>query len=310
VVEQSAVRRALDDFKLTSARWWYRLTATAVAVGFAVWGAILPTSASAGVRVAAAVGGVVGGALIIGSVTLLVLLVVAPRRQRDEARKEILRFRAGNAQTVDPAAEQVIRLDELIADGTRLLASAYTGNFATDAGRWTETTKEDLADLTDQSEATLFEREGIGARNAGGFVDPHAALLARLNYLRDKVKPKLREGYWSSSPFCECELELALRFEDADPEMFVIDRLRAGYKLRRRIRSTDPPHGDEVAPWAADIAQGFWDRSLGYLADRFTRSDEGQAGDGVEPPHDWAAHSAYLDRRLDALRGILRHLRG
>ena len=242
---------------------------------------------------------------------MLVALVLAPRRQRDEARKEIVRLRAGSAQTADPAAEQMIRLDELIADGTRLLASAYAGNFAMDAGRWTETTKDELADLTDQSEATLFEREGIGARNAGGFVEPHAALLARLNYLRDKVKPKLREGYWSSSPFCERELELTPRPDDADPEMFVIDRLRVGYKLRRRIRSTDPPHGDEVAPWAGDTAQGFWDRSLGYLADRFTRRGEGPGGgDGVEPPHDWAAHSAYLDRRLDALRGILRHLRG
>jgi hypothetical protein len=172
----------------------------------------------------------------------------------------------------------MVRLDELIADGTRLLASAYTGNFATDAARWTDTTYTDLADLTDQSEATLFEREGIGARNAGGFIDPHAALLARINYLRDKVKPKLREGYWSSSPFCKRQLELARRPDDADPEMFVIDRLRAGYKLRRRIRSTDPPHGDELAPWAADTAQGFWDRSLGYLADRFTRREDGPGG--------------------------------
>lgn len=39
-----------------------------------------------------------------------------------------------------------------------------------DANKWVPVTKEDLLDLTGRKgEATLFERAGIGARNARGF---------------------------------------------------------------------------------------------------------------------------------------------
>jgi hypothetical protein len=299
----------LHDLKLVSDRWRYRIPASIVAAGFAVWGALLPSTTAAGVRVAAAVGGVLGGGAIVGALTLFALTLAAPHRQRDEARREINRLRAPSGPVVDTTAKQVARLDEMVGDGTRLLASNAQGSFAANLNKWTGTVKDELRDLTDESESILFEREGVGVRNAAGSIDPHAGLLAQVNYLRDKVKPKLREGYWPTSPFCDRERELARRADDGDPEMFVIDRLRLADGLRRRLTSTEPPENDAVGTWAADTVQGFWDRSLGYLGDRFTDRGEG-SDDSVEPPHDWAAAAAYLDRRRDALLSILQHLRG
>ena len=308
---QGTISRALSDYRPATSHWWYRLPATVITIVFAVAGARLPSNASGGLRAALAVGGVIGGAAIVTSVTVLVLVIIAPRRQRDEARAEIDRLRraadaAEAAPDLDLTAAQVERLGEMIDDGSLLLQTADVA----DTAKWVRVTTEDLLDLTGRTaEANMFERAGIGARNTGGFISQQAAVESQINYLRDKVDPKLRDGYWPNSPFCDRQRELAHRPSDRDEEDFVIDRLRAGYTLRNQIRCVRPPGYDALETWVDSVVQGFRNRAQPTLGDRFVRRPDGPTADDVEPQDGWELRSAYLDRRLSALWAILRELR-
>jgi hypothetical protein len=176
--------------------------------------------------------------------------------------------------------------------------------------KWVIASTDDLRDLTDEVEPALFEQSGRGARDHRGHPDPKAELLEKVNYLRDKVKLKLQEGTWSNSLFCQRERELLRRPQDGDVAMFVIDRIRSGDTLRRRIRSTQPPNDAELDAWASDTRKGFWDRGVGTYGDQFARRSDGLDDDEVEEPGDWAAQSAFVDRRLEALRRVLGDVRG
>jgi hypothetical protein len=100
LAQQGAISRGWADFRHFTGHWWrYRIPAALLTAGFAVWGALLPDSASAGERAALAVAGVVGGALVVGLVVLLVQIATAPIRQRNESRIELKRLTA----PLDPA---------------------------------------------------------------------------------------------------------------------------------------------------------------------------------------------------------------
>jgi pyrimidine deaminase RibD-like protein len=206
--------------------------------------------------------------------------------------------------SVDLVGTQVARLAEIRADGTRLRDPDYQGHFERDFQKWSSVTKEDVAELTDVEEATEFAQAGIGARNPGGMIDARAGLKAQLEYLRDRVWPKLREGYWNSSTFCQQQLELAKRAGDGDVEEFIVDAWRLGYKLRCEIRSTQPPLIDVVGQWVVQTDQGFRDRGVTTLADRFRRGD-GLGDDEIAAPGDWKDQSAYVERRLAALVALV-----
>lgn len=210
--------------------------------------------------------------------------------------------------TVNLTASQLDRFNEIRADGTRLIDSSYSGHFASDAGKWSTVTKQDLADLTDAIEATEFGLAGTGARNSGRFVDAHASLRAKLDHLRNHVWPKLDAGLWHASAFCHRELQLQKRRSDGDVEEFLIYAYRLGYQLRCQVRSTQPPPGDEISVWVARIDQGFRDRGVVTLADKL-KQGRGADDDAIEPPGAWEAQSAYIDRRLEALLNLLRDRR-
>lgn len=96
-----------------------------------------------------------------------------------------------HSSTASVTATQLGRFSEISGDGTRLIDSSYSGDFASDFSKWWQVTKEDLADLTDPMEATEFGSVGIGARNSRGFVDAHASLRAQLDYLRKPARAPL-----------------------------------------------------------------------------------------------------------------------
>ena len=214
-----------------------------------------------------------------------------------------------NASTVDLTATQLERFNDIRGDGTRLIDSSYSGDFASDFSKWSSVTKEDLAGLTDPTEATEFGSAGIGARNSGGFVDAHASLRAQLDYLRNDVWPKLDAGLWRHSAFCKRELDLQKRASDGDVEDFLIYGYRLGYELRCRVRSTQPPRLDEILAWVVRIDQGFRDRGAVTLGDRFQQG-VGSDDEVIETPGTWELQSAYMDRRLGALLKLLRDRRG
>ena len=217
--------------------------------------------------------------------------------------------RTAATPSVDLAGAQVARLKEITADGTRLRDPDYQGHFEQDLQKWSTVTKEDVADLTDAEEATEFSAAAIGARNKGGAIDARAGLKAQLEYLRDRVWPKLREGYWSSSAFCQRQLELAKTAGDGDVEEFMVDAWTLGYKLRCEIRSTQPPSIEAVRTWVTQTDQGFRDRGVTTLADRF-KCGEALGADEVAPPGEWEEQSAYVERRLAVLMDLLGTRRG
>jgi hypothetical protein len=108
-------RRAARDTRRLVSRWAFVVILAGNAV-FAGIGALIPDNASAGLRVAAAVLGAIGGNLLVGAFVYSWYLVRAPFAQRDEARAAVSALSA--PQTTVPLAD---RLERLAADG-RLLA--------------------------------------------------------------------------------------------------------------------------------------------------------------------------------------------
>lgn len=106
---EGALWRGWKDTRRASTHWFYfRIPALLVTAAFAVWGALLPSSASPGERAVLAVGGVLGGAAIVGVVTFVILTVSAPLRQRNEARETLSKSRnaqAGSDVGEDPQAQ-------------------------------------------------------------------------------------------------------------------------------------------------------------------------------------------------------------
>lgn len=86
---QGAIARAWADLRALSSHWLFRILAAVLTAAFAIWGAMLPLDASTQDRVLLAVGGTLGGALVLGVLAFTGLLLTAPIRQRDEARRAI-----------------------------------------------------------------------------------------------------------------------------------------------------------------------------------------------------------------------------
>jgi hypothetical protein len=85
-IDQGVFARGWADLKQATHHWWrFRIPAAVLTAGFAVWGALLPSKAGAGERAALAVGSTFGGALVLGTLAWLVLVVTASTRQRNEA---------------------------------------------------------------------------------------------------------------------------------------------------------------------------------------------------------------------------------
>ncbi len=89
-IHQGAFSRAWSDLRDLSTHWWrFRIPAAALTALFATRGALLPADANAVERIGLAVGGTLGGALVLGGFAFLGLLLSAPVRQRNELRRAI-----------------------------------------------------------------------------------------------------------------------------------------------------------------------------------------------------------------------------
>ncbi len=101
-IDQGAIQRAWGDLRELSTHWWrFRIPAAALTALFAVWGALLPSDATAGERIGFAIGGTLGGALVLGGLALVGLLLAAPIRQRNELRAAIGNHEQSRADGAD-----------------------------------------------------------------------------------------------------------------------------------------------------------------------------------------------------------------
>jgi len=104
--EEGVFRRAVrDTVSVANHRWRFQLPALLVTAGFAAVGALLPSDAAAGIRVGSAVLGTLDGVVVVGIATFAAMLVVAPYRQRDEARAR-LRSHEGSGSELKALAEE------------------------------------------------------------------------------------------------------------------------------------------------------------------------------------------------------------
>ena len=89
-IDQGGLARAWEDLRHLSTHWWrFRIPAACLTVGFASVGAFQSSSASPFERVVLAVGGTLGGGLLLGTVAFALLLLTAPIRQRNEMRDAV-----------------------------------------------------------------------------------------------------------------------------------------------------------------------------------------------------------------------------
>lgn len=115
---EGALWRGFKDARLASGHWWrFRIPAALLTVGFAVWSALLPKSATWEGRIALAIGGTVGGAVIVGVLAFALLVVTAPLRQRNDAR--------GDLEASEEKAKELFgELESLEAERDEALARA------------------------------------------------------------------------------------------------------------------------------------------------------------------------------------------
>jgi hypothetical protein len=191
---EGALWRGWKDTKQAAGHWLYfRIPAAALTAGFAVWSALLPGRASGGERAVLAVGGTLGGALIVGAFTLALMTAIAPLRQRDEARAKLGAVedeRHIAAMQPDPI---VSALTAVMHEGSEFLERFERGeaeDFMTEAHDWAWRARDEIEALTDPTEPALFAQ-------AGRHKDPDEQIRAKIEYIRDKLQPKAREGYWT-----------------------------------------------------------------------------------------------------------------
>lgn len=107
--------RAWRDARAMAGHFWrFQLPAVLLTVGFAVAGAFLPTDAEPLLRAGTTVLSVCGGILLIGLLAFFASLVLAPIRQRDEARAKVRELSA-------PVTDRVVLLREACKDGKGVL---------------------------------------------------------------------------------------------------------------------------------------------------------------------------------------------
>jgi hypothetical protein len=83
-------------------------------------------------------------------------------------------------------------LDPLMHEGSGLLDRLWSGNMGDwmgDAQAWVVRAAEAIGRETDMTEATLFRQAGEGKNF-------ETQVREKVEYLRDKIQPKAREGYW------------------------------------------------------------------------------------------------------------------
>ncbi|HEX8744296.1 MAG TPA: hypothetical protein VF712_14285 [Thermoleophilaceae bacterium] len=122
-LQQGAISRGWEDFNEAIRDWRLRVPAAILTAGFAVWGVLLPEDASPETRAALAVGGTLGGALLLGTLAFLALVVTAPTRQRNDARKA---HTARERELADARAEGQRQLETAEAERERRLEEANT----------------------------------------------------------------------------------------------------------------------------------------------------------------------------------------
>jgi len=121
-IDQGILARAWADLRKLSTHWWrFRIPAAVLTAIFAVQGALLAPDASALERIVLAVGGTLGGALILGALAFAGLIVTAPVRQRNEARRAIENLGAPHGN--DPQA--LVRRFSAWVQGVRAALPEY-----------------------------------------------------------------------------------------------------------------------------------------------------------------------------------------
>ena len=160
--EEGSFLRARRDLLRLVSQWRFRIPATVVTVAFAVGSALLSQNADAGVRIALAIGGVIGGALVLGGLAFLALLLSAPIRQRNELRKAV-----ATESDTDPAA--VLR--------------QYSA--------WVQAVRAALPEYPEHHGPLILMDQGAHDQRAAA----HAAALQRYSEAKDEVQRKARWEY-------------------------------------------------------------------------------------------------------------------
>ncbi len=157
----------------TFRRWWALL----FGVGFAVVGALGAVGVSVTIPTPVA--------LSVSAATWFVAAGLAYHDQR-------VRSSAEGAPARSVAWE---RLEPLMHEGSNLLGSLWDPNprpgrnWIDEAGGWVTRTATEIGRQTDATEMELFNSAGKGA-------GPEDQIRAKVEYMRDKIQPKAREGYW------------------------------------------------------------------------------------------------------------------
>lgn len=113
---EGAISRGLKDTKVASRHWWrFRIPAALLTIAFAVWSALLPKDATTLERIAIAVGGTVGGAVIVGVVAFAFLVLSAPTRQRNDEREKGALLRERNQQLFEELSHLEEERDDALA---------------------------------------------------------------------------------------------------------------------------------------------------------------------------------------------------
>lgn len=164
-INQGAIARGWTDLHEWSAHWWrFRIPAAILTTLFAVWGAFLPSDASAVERIGLAVGGTLGGALMLGGLAFLGLFLSAPVRQRNELRRAI-------------RDRECLKDDE----GNELMRR-YSA--------WVQATRASLPEFPQYQGPMFMDRGARERRN----VD-HDAAVTRYREAKDEVERKARREY-------------------------------------------------------------------------------------------------------------------
>lgn len=178
---ETALARAWRDTRNTSESWRFRAPALAITAVSAVVAAVLPTDASAGVRVALALLGTLGGAVIVGAAVLAYNIVRAPYRQRDLARAAL----ADAQSTPDELHALAADYEAFVAAERAALPpgplSVFLRGFQMDRGDEQRLMAEANAEVEEAKRRTLARyHEEIRARTLELLQQPrHAELLDR-----------------------------------------------------------------------------------------------------------------------------------
>jgi hypothetical protein len=283
-IDQGALTRAWADLRRVSTHWWrFRIPAAVLTALFAVRGAFLSSDASAAERIGLTVGGTLGGALVLGGLAFLGLLLTAPVRQRNEMRK-------------------AIRDQGRPGDERHGLVRRYS--------TWVQATRANLPEFPRlQGPLLFFNRDAQEKRQAD-----HAAAMLRYREATDEVERKARREYHDQ--FREPLLQLLgnQRVEIADnprtiEDLEEIERMvvrclaeahqeappeEAVSRVLRRVAGLliNELSGDRGAIEAALKRETYWSHDAGLKTERWEEVGSDLAEHGLVDAHS-AVSAAY-----------------